>query len=294
MNRFSIKDIENLTGIKAHTLRIWEQRHSIIVPKRTDTNIRYYDGEDLKKALRVALLNQNGYKISRIQKMSEEDIDDAINEITDPQFQIDSLVTRLLECTIDMNMDEFEQLLNKHINKNGIDSTVEELIFQFLTKIGMMWMTSKIFPAQEHLVTNVIQRKILLAIEKLNAKPGTESKLYLLFLPEGEFHQIGLLYMHYHLLNNGQKVLYLGADSPIEQIKLVEEVVHPDHLYTHLTSVAKDFDINSYVTRLSEILPDKDIFISGSMLQRSQVLDMPNNVIFINSLEEAKSIPTTH
>lgn len=292
MNRFSIKDIENLTGIKAHTLRIWEQRHGILIPKRTDTNIRYYDGNDLKKALRVALLNQHGYKISRIQKMDDEDIDDAINEIEDPAFHLDNIINKLLEHTIDMDMDKFEKQLNKFINKNGIIEAVEGLIFHFLQKLGMMWMTSKIFPAQEHLVTNVIQRKILLAIEKLNNPTSDGDKQYLLFLPEGEHHDIGLLYMHYYLLSNGHKVLYLGADSPLEQVKLVREAMQPDHIYTHLTSVTNDFDLNGYILKLSEMQPDNDIYISGTMIQRSKILDLPENVVFVQSLDQAKGIAT--
>lgn len=290
MNRFSIKDIENLTGIKAHTLRIWEQRHGIIIPKRTETNIRYYDGDDLKKALRIALLNQHGYKISRIQKMSEEDINELLHEISDTSFQYEYLLTQLLECTIDMDTHTFEALLNKYIKKFGIEQTVEQLVFSFLEKLGVMWMTSRIFPAQEHLVSNVLQRKILLAIEKLGPPDEFAKKTYLLFLPEGELHEIALLYLQYLLMSKGNKVIYLGANSPIDQVELVNNALSPNYLFTHLTSVSKDFDIINYIQRLSELHSDNTIFISGVMPKRAEVLDKPDNIVFINSLEEAKQI----
>ena len=144
MNRFSIKDIENLTGIKAHTLRIWEQRHGIIKPKRTDTNIRYYDALELKHALRVSLLNRYGYKISRITKMDDHQIDDAINEQTSKDFQLENQVNLLLSAAIDMDSEQFEDLIDQYIDKYNIEHAVEELIFNFLEKVGIMWMTNRV------------------------------------------------------------------------------------------------------------------------------------------------------
>lgn len=293
MNRFSIKDIENLTGIKAHTLRIWEQRHGIIIPKRTETNIRYYDGDDLKQALRVALLNKHGYKISRIQKMSADEITDILSDTSDTDFQFEHLITKLLEATVDMDTDKFEYLLDKYINKYGIEAAVEQLIFNFMQKLGLLWMTSRIFPAQEHLVSNIIHRKILLAIEHLPMQPSYKKK-YLLFLPEGELHEIGLMYLQYLLLKNGNRVIYLGANTPIDQVELVYQALKPDHLYTHLTSVSKDFDIYKYISKISEIQDKGILYVSGVMQQRNTMYDIPENVVLINSLEAAKAVATKY
>lgn len=290
MNRFSIRDIQNLTGIKAHTLRIWEQRHGIIVPKRTETNIRYYDADDLKTALRVALLNQNGYKISRIQKMNEEEIDRVLRETADKGFQFEYLLNNLIEATIDMETDRFEILVDKYIKKFGIEEAVEKLIFSFLEKIGIMWMTNRLFPAQEHLVSSVITRKILLAIENIHQKHDFTQSKYLLFLPEGEFHEIGLLYMHYLLLKHHKNVIYLGANSPLDQVELVANTLKPDFLYTHITSASNDFDVNGYFKKLSEIHKGKTVYTSGTMLQKNKLIHPPANVVFLASLEETRDI----
>lgn len=291
MNRFSIKDIENLTGIKAHTLRIWEQRHKILIPKRTDTNIRYYDGDDLKQALRVSLLNKNGVKISQIQKMTHGEVDKKITEIVDTELHYQHLLNTLLECTVDMDIDKFEQLINKYIKRYGLEQAIEQIIFSFLEKIGMMWMTSKVFPAQEHIISNIIRRKLLLAIERLRQQgTATSEKKFLLFLPEGEIHEIGLLYMYYQLLKAGNAVIYLGADAPLDQVEFVNDALNPDFLYTHLTSVSKSFDLNSYIYKLSAIHPEEVIYVSGTMTQTENIGQVPENVVIISSLAEAKGI----
>jgi len=290
MNRFSIKDIENLTGIKAHTLRIWEQRHGIIIPKRTDTNIRYYDGEDLKLALKVALLNQHGHKISRIQKMSDDQVNALLRETTDVEFQFEYLLNNLLEATIDMNMEQFEALINKYIKKFGIEQAVEQLIFSFLEKIGIMWMTNRIFPAQEHLVSNIIMRKILLAIEKLPTKTDFAQPKFLLFLPEGEIHEMGLLYMQYLLLKHNNTVVYLGANTPTNDVAFVCNATQPDYLYTHITSASNDFDIDKYMLKLSEIHAGKKVFVSGTMLSKTTISNRYDNIDLLNSLDDVKNM----
>lgn len=289
MNRFSIRDIENLTGIKAHTLRIWEQRHGILIPKRTDTNIRYYDDNDLKKALRVALLNQNGYKISHIQRMDDKQIGDILNSTSDREFQFEYLVNNLLECMLDMDTVRFEQHLDKYIVDYGIEQTIETLLFAFLEKIGFMWMTDRIFPAHEHLVSNIIARKLLLAIEKL---PETDNRkrqnTFLLFLPEGELHEIGLLYMHYLLLKNRRNIIYLGANSPASQVELVCRTLAPCYLYTHITAASNDFDIHNYFHRLSSISTVDKVFASGTIIQKNKIDTTLNKVFFFTTLQETK------
>lgn len=290
MNKFSIKDLENLTGIKAHTLRVWEQRHGIIIPKRTDTNIRYYDNDDLKKALKVSLLNKYGYKISHIQKMGDAEIDTTINERSDEEFQFENLVNTLLLDAVNMDTDSFEEKLDEYIHNNGLERTIELLIFAFLEKIGLMWMTNRILPAQEHLTTNIIFRKILLAAEQLPApRKNNDTPSFLLFLPEGEIHELGLIYVYYMLRKNGIKPIYLGPDSPINDVKYVFKKLHPDYLYTHLTSVSNDFDVNKYIDKLTDACPSAHIFISGSMLQKIKYTSGNKDVVFLNTLKEVKA-----
>lgn len=286
MNRFSIKDIENLTGIKAHTLRIWEQRHGIIQPKRTETNIRYYDGYDLKHALRVSLLNRYGYKISKIQKMDELEIDNAINEHTDKGFHLENQVNTLLSAAIDMDSETFEYHINKYTQQHGIENTVEELIFKFLEKVGVLWMTNRVLPAQEHISSHIIEKKLLLATEQITT-PKVNAKTVLLFLPEGEIHEIALLYINYLLHKRGIRTIYLGPNSPLDQIEFVVNTLKPKYLYTHLTSVSKDFDITGYLNALANKCPEASISISGAMINKD--LNINNsNIRLILSLFEAK------
>jgi len=287
MNRFSIKDIENLTGIKAHTIRIWESRYGLIQPKRTTTNIRYYDAKDLKVALKVALLNSYGYKISRINQMNDAEMDSLINKVADKDFKLQALVNNLLEATLSIDIELFESLLNSYIKKNGIEKTVEELIFLFLEKIGLMWMTDRIFPAQEHLVSNVIFRKLAVAIEQIPPTEKPKGKSVLLFLPEGEIHDLALLYVHYLLLKQNKNSIYLGPNSPLKDAKFLYEVKKPEYVYIHLTSVGDEFDGNKYLKKVATDFPTAQILVSGSMLRHKKFYKS-SNMTFLHTLEEVK------
>lgn len=287
MNRFSIKDIENLTGIKAHTIRIWEQRYGIIRPKRTATNIRFYDAEDLKLALRISLLNSYGYKISNIHKMTNEEMSSLISKISDKDIRVQILVNDLLDATLSLDIDLFEQLLDGFVKKQGIEQTVEKLVFLFLEKIGLMWMTDRLNPAQEHLVSNIIYRKIAIAIEQLQPKSPTDYPSILLFLPEGEIHDLGLLYVYYLLKKFRKDPIYLGPNTPLKEAKFVYEMKNPSYLYIHLTSIVEEFDANKYLQKLSSEFPDCTILVSGSMLH-SRKYSQPSNMHFLYNLKEVR------
>lgn len=287
MNKFSIRDIENLTGIKAHTIRIWEQRYGILQPKRTATNIRYYDALDLKLALRISLLNNYGYKISRIHEMSEDDMNALIQKINDKDFKLQVLVNELLETTLAMDIDRFERLVNEYMRKYGIEQTIEQLIFNFLEKVGIMWMTDRIFPAQEHMMSNVVYRKLALAIENLPPKEADASPSVLLFLPEGEIHDIGLMYVNYLLRKYEKNPIYLGANSPSKEVKLVVEAKQPDYLYVHLTSVTSEFDVNKYLQKLHNAFPNAKILVSGSLLRSTKHIPI-QNIKLLFTLQEVR------
>ncbi len=286
-NRFSIRDIENLTGIKAHTIRIWEQRYGILQPKRTPTNIRYYDTDDLKLALRIGLLNNHGYKISNIHKMNGNDMNSMIEKIADTQFKRSVLVNEMLEAMLDADVDRFENYINDYTQKHNLEEAVEKLIFLFLEKIGLMWMTDRIFPAQEHLVSNIIYRKIALAIENLPAKKEDAAPTVLLFLPEGEMHDMGLLYVQYLLRKAGKNPIYLGANSPLIDAHFVYEKCKPAYIYIHLTSVADEFDAGKYLHKAAATFPKSKLLASGSML-RSRTFSKPKNLQLLFSLAEVK------
>lgn len=284
MNAFTIKDLENLSGIKAHTIRIWEQRYSFLKPQRTETNIRQYSSEELKAVLNIALLNKYGYKISHIDKMTENEIRDRIVTLSNLQAQQERLVNDLIQQMVDLKMDVFEQLLDDHIKARGIDKTITQIIFPFLERIGILWMTNHINPAQEHLVSNIIRQKLIVGIE------GTYSQIQspqvgLLFLPEGEYHEMGLLYMYYLLKSRGIQVLYLGANVPFKDMEFVADLKKPKFLYTHLTSVAQNFNFDKFLQQFQLRCPSHKLVISGALSQQYKK-KVPLNVTLKNSLPE--------
>ncbi len=287
MNRFSIKDIENLTGIKAHTIRIWEQRYGILKPKRTPTNIRYYDAADLKSALRISLLNNFGYKISRIHQMTDGDMDGLIQKISDAEFKLQILTNELLEAALAMDMERFEGIFNNHIRKVGIEAAMEGLAFQFLEKIGFMWMANFLVPAQEHLASNVLYRKLAVAIDGL-PQPQRGPKV-LLFLPEGEVHEMALMYVQYMLRKAGKMPIYLGPNAPLKDAVATCTALQPDYVYVHLTAVAKDFDATRYLKKLTDAIKDIPILVSGGLLQRKTPTAV-KGVRLLQSLTEVRDL----
>src|SRR5688572_18220650 len=167
MNVFTIKDLENLSGIKAHTIRIWEQRYQFLKPSRTDTNIRYYSNDELKKILNIALLNKYGFKISHIDKMNEGEVREKILSLTQVQAQHERIVNELIQCMIDLDIDKLENIIDNYIQTRGIERAITQIIFPYMEKIGILWITNHINPAQEHLVTNVIRQKLIVGIESV-------------------------------------------------------------------------------------------------------------------------------
>jgi len=283
VNAFTIKDLESLSGVKAHTIRIWEQRYSFLKPRRTATNIRYYSGEELKTVLNIALLNKYGFKISSIDKMSESEICKKLLSLTHADAQQEKLLNDLIHSMIDLDMDHFEDLLDSFIKERGIDRTINYLVFPFLDKIGILWQTSHIIPAQEHLVTNIIRQKLISGLDKTNTLLNV-NKTALLFLPEGEHHELGLLYVYYLMKSRGVKVLYLGANVPLKDVEHVVTLKKPDQLYTHITCVAGNFKFEKFMTHLKQHT-NTPIIVSGRFTQHN-LHKIPSGIIFKRSLPE--------
>ena len=284
MNAFTIKDIENLSGIKAHTIRIWEQRYSFLKPQRTDTNIRYYSCDELKTVLNIALLNKYGYKISHIDKMSSGEVREKIVTLTHAEAQQERLVNDLLHYMVDLDMDAFEDVLNNYIMVKGIDKAIMHLVFPFLDKIGILWLTNNINPAQEHLVTNIIRQKLIVGIESV-VSHITVNKLVVLFLPEGEHHELGLLYTYYLLKSRGVQVLYLGANVPLRDLEYIVNLKNPDYLYTHLTCITGSFNAEKFFQKTHQRLPEHPLVVSGQVCQGYRK-KIPANIRFKRSLPE--------
>lgn len=290
MNVFTIKDLENLSGIKAHTIRIWEQRYNFLKPNRTDTNIRYYCNQELKRVLNISLLNKCGYKISHISRMSEEELRSRIIALTDQEACQERLVNELIALMIDLDIEEFESVLDRYILARGIEKSITQIIFPFLHRIGILWLTNHINPAQEHLVSNVIRQKLIVGIEGTHVARRSE-RLVLLFLPEGEHHELGLLYVYYLLKSHGVGTLYLGADLPLADVEFVCKAKQPDYLYTHLTGIAGGFQFEKFLAQLSQ-RTGVPLVVSGE-LARAQLRKIPAGVDFRRSIAEVLAFVAT-
>jgi len=264
MNSFTIKDLENLSGIKAHTLRIWEQRYNFLKPCRTFTNIRYYSNEELKKVLNIALLNKYGYKISHIDRMNEAEIKEKLLSLNQMEAQQERIVNDLIKDMVDLDMECFEETLDKFILARGIERAITQIIFPFLEKIGILWLTNHINPAQEHLVTNIVRQKLIVGIEGVSTTLKL-NKSILLFLPEGEYHELGLLFMYYILKSRGANVIYLGTSIPLHDVAYVVNLKKPDYLYCHLTTVGQNFNFDRFLVNIGKKFDDLPIIISGQL-----------------------------
>jgi DNA-binding transcriptional MerR regulator len=284
-NSFTIKDLENLSGIKAHTIRIWEQRYTFLKPERTDTNIRYYSNEDLKKLLNISLLNKYGFKISHIDKMNAEEIRERILSLNQTEAQQERIVIDLIRQMVDMDIDQFEITLSNYILARGIERTIIQIIFPFLEKIGILWLTNHINAAQEHLVTNIIRQKLIAGTEAVNTLLKS-NKAVLLFLPEGEYHELGLLFMNYLLKSRGVKTIYLGANVPLKDVDCVVNYKKPDYVYCHLTTTGKNFNFDRFINNICTRYAWNPIIISGQ-LTHSFEKKIPPQITFKKSFAEA-------
>ena len=284
MNVFSIKDLELLSGIKAHTIRIWEQRYSLLKPTRSGTNIRFYNNEELKLVLNVSLLNRYGYKISHIDKMTTVEMQEKIVALSHSDAQQERLVNELIQHMIELEIEKFEDVLDKCIAVRGIEKTIINIVFIFLERVGILWQTNHVNPAQEHLVTHVIRQKLILGIENIRTPINIEKKV-LLYLPEGEHHELCLLLIYFILKNKGISVLYLGTNISLKDVQYVVDIKNPLFLFTHLTAIAHSFNLEKYLSNISSKLPDSKFILSGQMIQNYKKM-VPQNVEIMKSLVE--------
>lgn len=285
MSNYSIKDLEHLSGIKAHTIRIWEQRYSFINPSRTDTNIRYYDDRDLRLVLNVALLKDNGYKISKIAEMSETEMREAVLQITQKNLKYPDQINALVLSMVDIDEDRFEKIMSTNILKIGFEKTMINVVYPFLSKIGVLWQTGAINPAQEHFITNLVRQKLIVAIDGQFVSIHERSKKYVLYLPEGELHELSLLFADFLIKTRQNRTIYLGQTLPLHDLEEICRVHKPDYLLSVLTSTPGPAEIQNYVDTISDKFPESVILLTGYQVV-GQDIELPKNVIIFNRLEE--------
>ena len=271
MKNFSISDIEALVGIKAHTIRAWETRYNLVPPKRTPTNIRYYGEEELKMLLNIVALNENGYKISKIAKMSHGQINNLVTQLK-TDWKNDSIqMLHLSNATLDYNEKQFSDTLSGCIAEMGLIQTMDLVLYPFMKKVGMLWQTGTIDPSHEHFASNLIRERLIVEIDKLDTLVKSDAKRFILFLPEAEMHETGLLFTRFLLKKCGHEMLYLGSEIPYSDLKKVVESYKPDYAFITLTSLNLGKDVNKIIGKVMDNL-DVPLLVAGSLISEFDVL----------------------
>lgn len=281
---YSIKDLEILSGVKAHTIRIWEKRYSLLTPGRTDTNIRYYNDTDLRKILNVSLLVNNGFKISKVAKLDEQKIINSVLEITQDKTSESDYVDRLILLMLNFDNIGFYNLINEIIAKNGFVDSVLKVFFALFERIGIYWQVGTIFPAQEHYVTNILRQKLIAEIDKLGFENRNGSTI-LFFLPETELHEMSLLFYSYLAQKNGYNVIYLGQYVPFEDLAKVNAHIKIDCVFTAFINAMPKEDMEGYLIKLKEIYQHQKIFVTGWQIQMNNPV-LPRSVRVIQDYKD--------
>lgn len=294
MGTYSIKDLEQLSGIKAHTLRVWEQRYGIIQPSRTPTKIRYYDDADLRLVLNISFLNRNGHKISKIAKMTGDEIQNTVMRISDSNLEFPNQVNALVIAMVNLDEERFEKIISTNTLQFGFENTMLHIIYPFLERIGILWQTGSINPAHEHFMSNLIRQKLIVAIDGQIRSQNPNASKYLLFLPEGEQHELSLLFSAYIIKSRHNKVIYLGTSLPLKDISLVDELYKPDYVVTIITSYPSAEEIPVYLEELKRQCAGKELLISGyQALQVKDKIELDGVTIFAK-IEEMMAFVEEH
>jgi DNA-binding transcriptional MerR regulator/methylmalonyl-CoA mutase cobalamin-binding subunit len=282
-NKLFIKDLENITGIKAHTIRIWEQRYNLLTPHRTDTGLRYYDENQLRLILNVSILNNNGFKISKIAEMSIDEIYETCQQLSESASKYDSQIQALVSTMLTFDEREFNKILSINILKMGVEETMLQIVFPFMDQIGLLWLSGSIHPAHEHFISNLIRQRLHVAIDSLNLSHGPEAKKFLVFVPTGENHDISIMFANYVLRSRGHEVIYLGTQTPFEDLYTIFEMRKPDFIFSIITALNSNVSIQTFINNLGKYWKDTQILLSGNQIINRKDLKMPENVKVLNS-----------
>ncbi|PHN01066.1 MerR family transcriptional regulator [Flavilitoribacter nigricans] len=273
---YSIRDLEKLSGIKAHTIRMWEQRYDILEPQRTETNIRYYQDEDLKLLLNIALLNKNGIRISKIAKMSEEQIVQEVASLSEVSSEYSSQLDALTISMIEMDEFKFDRIISANIQQIGFERTMLEVIYPFLDKLSVLWLTGSINPVQENFISYLIRQKIIVAIDNEPIVGKSRSNKFMIYLPEGEKQELSLLFMLYMLKSRKLPTVYLGQEISVNDLEDAYEVHRPDFIFTMITENFARESVQQYLDRLCESFPTARILVSGYQVAAQQIQSYEN------------------
>lgn len=289
---FSIKDLENLSGIKAHTIRIWEKRYNILEPMRTDTNIRLYNLESLQKLLNITLLHEYGYKISKIATFPEEKIPQLVREIISKKNSQNFAINSFKMAMMNFDQETFFNTFDWLISEKSFKEVFKEHFLPLLKELGLLWQSQTISPANEHFISHLIKQKILIYTEGLQIlKPVKTDKIFVLSLPMNEIHQIGLLYLQYEILLQGYKTIYLGESMPIENLEDLTRHFHTITFVTFMTIQPDRSIINQYIKKMEQrlLLKNNEIWLMGKMAEHIDRENLSEKTFVFDSMEETIS-----
>lgn len=287
MATYTIKDIEKMSGIKAHTIRVWERRYGMVIPKRTDTNIRYYSDDDLRSILNISILNKNGVKISKIAKLDDHQIAEKVTSLLDNSQEQSHIIDAMLLSMVEINESALDSIINKAWEEFGFEKMVETIIFPLLERIGMLWQTNAIVPAQEHFLTNILRHKFILAIEnKMTPKKGEDNKM-IFFLPEGEIHEFGLLFYSYIARTKGYEVVYLGTSIPLQDLMQVQKVTQAKAFFSAFVMAIDKKELEDMFIDLRQTYPNIPFYITGLQIKELNPT-LPSNFFVVSSASNFK------
>lgn len=289
MSRFTLNDLENLTGIRTDTIRIWERRYNILHPNRTATNRRWYDDNDLKKLINISILYKKGVKISRIAEMSSDEIARRAGSVSELSGNSSDLINSLTLALNDLDEALLNDLILKSVVNTGFEKTFTEVLFPFLKKLGILWHTGAIDPAFEHFVTALIRQKLIAASDSITGKRENPGRKVLMFLPEGEFHELGLLFYAYLLQKKNFRVLYLGQSLPFESLESISGKWNPEILVTGAQSDMAIGSPEKYLEKLGEKFKDK-LILAGGILSECAGQLKKENLIPLNNETDLEAL----
>lgn len=288
-NTFSIKDLENLSGIKAHTIRIWEKRYNVLEPMRTDTNIRFYDLAALQKLLNITLLHDYGYKISKISKMPPEKIPALVREIVSEKSAKNHAISSFKMAMMNFDQNIFFNTYNTLLSEKTFREVFFEVFIPLMEEIGFLWQAETITPAHEHFISYLIKLKLLTNTEKIQSQaPTKDDRIFVLYLPLNEIHELGLMYLNYEILHGGYKTIYLGESVPVDSLKDLKKYFDNITYVCYMTVEPEKSEINNYIKELKEeILDDtSELWLMGRMTEYVDSKNLNSNIKIYKSINE--------
>lgn len=288
-NVFSIKDLENLSGIKAHTIRIWEKRYNVLQPMRTDTNIRLYDLASLQKLLNITLLHEYGYKISKIASYSEDKIPSLVREIISSKNAKSHAISAFKMAMMNFDQELFLSTYNWLITEKSFKEVFHQVFIPLLEELGLLWQTDTITPAHEHFISYLIKQKLLTNTEKLQMLKRTKLEtVFVLSLPMNEIHELGLMYLNYEILLHGYKAIYLGESMPIDNLKDLKKHFSSIVFVSYLTVQPERDILNQYVGKMAEELLDEttELWYVGRLAEFIERDGLSDKVSVFGSISE--------